>query len=103
MKKQANTIADNSEMNERQKSKAIQKLYNKMKQKTKKPFVKQVMTKGGSKMQRKGQNVKGAKKVKVDRRMKKDARRDKQKKGQKRKQSRGKSRAKGKRTKWRRN
>jgi len=106
MKKQANTIADNSEMTERQKSKAIQKLYNKMKQKNskKKPLLKMVSTKGGSRMQRKGKNVKGAKKVKVDRRMKKDARRDKQKKrGQKRKQSRGKSRGKGRKAKRRRN
>ena len=60
MKKQANTIADNSEMTERQKSKAIQKLYNKMKQKNskKKPLLKMVTTKGGSRMQRKGKNVK---------------------------------------------
>jgi len=107
MKKQATNVADNSELNERQKSKAIQKLYNKMKMKNrnKTPIVKMITTKTGTRMQRKGSNVKGAKKVRVDGRMKKDARRERQKAktGRKRKQSQGKSRSKGRKAKRRRN
>merc|ERR1719361_3094467 len=89
MKRQASSVVANGELSERQKSKAVQKLYNKMARKNKnnKPTLKMIATKGGTRMQRKGRNAKGAKRVRVDGRMKKDKRREKMKKkrGMKRK------------------
>merc|ERR1719330_1125663 len=50
MKKQASSVSNNTELNERQKSRAIQKLYNKMhqKNKNKKGVMAVISTKSGS-------------------------------------------------------
>jgi len=90
MKRKASNIAESIELTERQKSKAINKMYKKLDRTTNAPQKKRVLVtqKGGTRTAKKSKKMEGGPTNRVDRRMKKDLRRDKMKKyGRKRKNS----------------